>query len=330
MLYVFFLVLFFNIILFYLHGRQSLFFAQPVAKPQVAAKPQAVKPQVAVKPQAVKPQAVKPQVAAKPQSGNQAAAKPQSGNQAAAKPQSGKPPVVQSQSQSNPGFTAGANGMTWDKFAKINPNLAQDPKAKQQFQQGQAFAKIITDKPTGNGWGPPTVNPKSAYSAGNSGITWNQYVSQNPNVANIPGAQTLFNQGANDYTKAMLPGIYGAGKSGESWDSYKARASNLSNISNAQSTFIQGRNDFIKNVMSKDTTSQSAFAAGIQGIPWQQYIQKVPSAANIPGAQDLYKQGQDFGSHIVPGSSLNQYNNSVAIGGGFIAGVLPILLGLLL
>ena len=181
------------------------------------------------------------------------------------------------------------------------------------------------------GWGPPVVNPQSAYAAGNKGITWNQYVSQNPNVANIPGAQDLFNQGAKDYTKAMLPGIYGAGKSGESWESYKARASNLSNIPNAQSTFIQGRNDFIKNVMSKDSHSQSAFVAGAQGTSWDKYVQQVPGAAMIPGAQEMYNQGKTFGSNIVPGSRPgNQGGAGVAVAGGFVASILPILLGLLL
>lgn len=238
------------------------------------------------------------------------------------------------QTTSNPAFTAGANGWTWEKFAKINPKFANDNVAKQEFQQGQEYAKMITEEPSGNGWGPPTasVNPKSAYAMGYSGITWNEYVSKNPNVANIPGAQSLFNQGASDYTKAMLPGIYGAGKSGESWESYKARASDLSNIPNAESTFIQGRNDFINNVMSKDTTSQSAFVAGLKGLSWEKYIEQVPGAVDIPGAQELYNQGKEFGSHIVPGSKLNDHggSESVAVAGGFLASILPILLGLLL
>ncbi len=277
---IIFLILAFNLIFLFLNYNENLFFAEKPAKPQAPAKPQ-----VPSKP---------PTQLAKPR-------------QAPAKPLA--------IASSNPAYTAGANGWTWDKFAKINPSIAKDPNAKQQFQQGQTLGKNA---------------PSTAYTAGTSGQSWNSFAAKNPNVANVPGVQSNFQKGLQTFQNQ----VKATGMTGQSWSDFSKKNPQVASVPGAQQLFNQGQ-QYASTVKSKDfpkppssintrDPTYSAFKAAVDGVPWSEFS-KYGSTSNspfpvpvpgghpqskIPGAQQAYEMGKQYASQV------NQYANSSAYGAG--------------
>lgn len=225
------------------------------------------------------------------------------------------PPSQVQIASSNPAYTAGANGWTWDKFAKINPQLAKDPKVKQQFQQGQTYGKSV---------------PSAAYTAGTSGQTWTSFAIKNPNAANVPGAKANFEQGL----QTVQNQIKTAGMSGQSWSDYSKNNPQIASIPSFQQQFEQGR-QYASTVLSKDFPKPpssinsrdplySAYYAGLKGVSWNDFSKygavanspfpvEIPGGSprsKIPGAQQAYEMGKQYAARA------NQYASTSAYGAG--------------
>lgn len=85
---------------------------------------------------------------------------------------------------SSPAYVAAVNGWSWDKFAQVNPGMADNPGAQHMFKYGSAVKNQ-----------PNVGTATAAYQAGKTGMTFAQFLAANPQAKNIPGIQQVFADG---------------------------------------------------------------------------------------------------------------------------------------
>lgn len=235
---------------------------------------------------------------------------------------------------------AGTSGQSWESFVAQNPNIANVPGAQASFQKG---VQTVQNQ----------IN-----TAGMKGQTWTDYSKQNPQAASIPGAQQQFQQGQ-QYASTVLSknfpkpqttispqdpkySAYYAALAGISWNDFSKYGSVAnspfpieipggspqSKVVGAQAAYEMGKQYASQ---ANQYLSTSAYGAGIAGQTWDTYIKNNPNAVNVPGAQDLYNQGVNYIKNLPRGSNpQNTGGGGVAVAGGFVASILPIILGFLL
>ena len=167
---------------------------------------------------------------------------------------------------SNPALSAGMSNWTWDKFVKINgitgknASVSSSNPLYQQYLQGQnTFKNTLT----------------SAYSAAANGKSWQDFLKQNPLATNNPNVKTKYDEGFQQFSQGVLT-----------------------------KKFPQAK---------VEPSLQAAFTAGARGISWDKFTQEgaYPSqgllpniypngspGSKVPGAQQAYQQGQQFGSQV--------------------------------